>query len=231
MTDDRLDDHCDQDWSHAPAVQPDAARWKTVRLPKPRDFQVAAPPANCSPETLAELAELKEYARLLTEADMSQIWRWSTNEESPLVHWAEVLDECCRRYKLSPPAGARLHAALAESVYRSFIACWQQKWRYLRPRPTDLDPTLPTAIPVPRHPSYPSGHSTVAAAAAAVLTQFFPDEAARWKGMAEEAGIARLKAGIHYRSDHTAGLALGTEIATGILTALAKDGGPKEYRL
>jgi membrane-associated phospholipid phosphatase len=200
-----------------------------MRLPKPREFHVDPPPENCSNETEAEIAELKEFARLRTEADLAQIWRWSTDEESPLSHWNEELDDSCRRYKLSAPAAARVHVALAEAIYRSFIACWQEKWRYLRPRPTDLDATLPTAIPVPRHPSYPSGHSTVAGAASAILAHFFPAEAERWQAMAQEAGIARLKAGIHYRSDHTAGLALGSEIAQEILAGLAKDGGPQEY--
>jgi membrane-associated phospholipid phosphatase len=142
-----------------------------------------------------------------------------------------VLDDCCRRYRVSPPAGARLHAALADAVYRAFIACWHEKWRYLRPRPTDLDPTLPTAVPVPRHPAYPSGHSTCAGAAAAILTQFFPDEAKRWAAMAAESGTARLKMGIHFRSDHTAGLALGKAIGKAVAAAMAQDGGPQQYRL
>lgn len=226
-----MTEHCDQSWSNAPPVQPDAGCWQPPDLPKPQSFHVPPPPTNCSDQTLAELAELKELARLQTEGDLQQILRWSTDEESPLVHWDEMLDDCCRRYKLSPPAAARLHATLGDAIYRAFIACWQEKWRYLRPRPTDLDPTIPHPIPVPRHPAYPSGHSTCAGAAAAILSHFFPDESKKWRAMAEEAGLSRLKAGIHYRSDHTAGLDLGRKVAKEILKAIGRDGGPKEYHL
>lgn len=226
-----MTEHCDERWSNVPPVQPDAAHWQTPYLPRPQQFHVPPPPENCSAQTLTEIAELKEFARLQTEGDLHQVWHWSTDEASPLMHWAALLDDCCRRYKLSPPAGARLYAVLADSIHRAFIACWQEKWRHLRPRPTDLDPTIPHPIPVPRHPSYPSGHSTVGGAAASVLAHFFPDEALRWHAVAEEAGIARLKAGIHFRSDHTAGLALGCAVAQAILAATARDGGPKAYRL
>jgi hypothetical protein len=224
---------CDdnQTWDHSPPVQPDAGSWTTPDLPKPQDYHADPPPANCSDETKAEIEELKEFARLRTEGDVGQIARWSSTELDPDDHWQAELHDACRRYKLPPPAGARIHATLSTAIYHALIACWQEKWIYLRPRPTDLDPTLPTAVPVPRHPSYPSGHSTVAGAARTILSHFFPEEAKRWEAMAQEAGTARLKMGIHYRSDHTGGLALGTAVAQGILNAMANDGAPKEYHL
>jgi len=54
----------------------------------------------------------------------------------------------------------------------------------------------------PRHPSYPSGHSTYAEAANELLAWFFLDYREEPNRLADNAGMARLWAGIHYRSDH-----------------------------
>jgi hypothetical protein len=46
-----------------------------------------------------------------------------------------------------------------------------------------------------------------------VLTAAFPSEADRLAGIAHEASLSRLYAGIHYRFDMQAGLALGRSVA------------------
>jgi membrane-associated phospholipid phosphatase len=66
---------------------------------------------------------------------------------------------------------------------------------------------------LPNHPSYPSGHSCVSAAAATVLKELFPERGAEVDGWVEEAGLSRLYAGIHYRFDITAGADLGRAVA------------------
>lgn len=73
---------------------------------------------------------------------------------------------------------------------------------------------LPDPSPgTPRHPSYPSGHSTHSAAASEVLSYFFPDYTGEFTKLADNAGMARLWAGIHYRSDHIQGMKLGRCVA------------------
>ncbi|WP_152971068.1 phosphatase PAP2 family protein, partial [Rhizobium ecuadorense] len=71
------------------------------------------------------------------------------------------------------------------------------------------DTTLPTALPTPRSPAYPSEHAAAAAAAATVLAYFFPDEASSFQAMAEEAAQSRVLAGVQFPSDSSAGLELG----------------------
>jgi len=74
--------------------------------------------------------------------------------------------------------------------------------------------TLPAPSPgTPRHPSYPSGHSTYAGAGSEILSYFFPDYAGEFTKLADNTGMARLWAGIHYRSDHLAGIRLGRCVA------------------
>ena len=78
--------------------------------------------------------------------------------------------------------------------------------------PSQLDPTIRTSIGLPNFPAYTSGHSTFSAAAAEVLSYLFPSAAASLEADKEEAGISRLYAAIHYRSDIEVGKAHGKRI-------------------
>lgn len=215
-------------WSSPHPVEPTAGRWRTICPPNPRHLRLPAPPANDSDETRAELAELQAMAQNRTPADIDKILHWSTGEASPCTHWVAVADELIGQYKVSPPAAARVQSLLNEAIYGSLIAAWANKYVYLRPRPTMLDPTLDASVvPVPQHPSYPAGHSSVAGAAAKVLKHFFPHEGDRFNALADNSGLSRLKAGIHYRSDHEAGLKLGRKVAARLLREAADDGAPR----
>jgi membrane-associated phospholipid phosphatase len=78
--------------------------------------------------------------------------------------------------------------------------------------PLDL-PTSVLNIGRPNHPSYPSGHSCVSAAAATVLERFFPAQRAILEQQVEDNGMSRIYAGIHYRMDVEAGQQLGRSVA------------------
>lgn len=217
-------------WQSETPMEPLAGRWRRVRLPTLALYGLQPPPCNDDPETLAELAELRELTANRSADDIRQIKRWSVDEPSALTHWTDFADRLIREYGLSIPAGVRVQWLLAQAIYHSLVAAWRVKYQYRRPRPSQLDPEIDTAvIPVPEHPSYPSGHSTAAGAAAAILTHLFPLESARCQALAQDSGLSRLKAGIHYRSDHTEGLKLGGRVAAGILRAADSDGGPKTY--
>lgn len=85
--------------------------------------------------------------------------------------------------------------------------------------------TTPQPSPgTPRHPSYPSGHSTYAAAASQVLGCFFPKYKAEFDLLANNIGIARLWGGVHYLSDHTAGQLIGRTIGDMIINQLNTSG-------
>lgn len=75
-----------------------------------------------------------------------------------------------------------------------------------------LSPAQPTPG-TPRHPAYPSGHSTYSASAARYLGRFFPKWKEELEKMADNIGIARLWAGVHWRTDHTFGRHVGTTVA------------------
>jgi hypothetical protein len=99
----------------------------------------------------------------------------------------------------------------------------------------------------PRHPAYPSGHSTYSAAASRILEHFFsPDTlaqtdaqvfglpqssqvgspawvAAELRRLANNIGMARLWASVHWRQDHTTGRKLGEWVADQIIEQLCHD--------
>lgn len=144
----------------------------------------------------------------------------------------------------SPPMQTLVCTVLDIALYSAQIAAWHVKWRggpgvEFRPRPFEMDPSVstlfsrrvnalqngdgaPRVLPAPspgtpRHPSYPSGHSVTYAAGAEVLAAFFPDRAAELDMLADNAGMARLWAGVHHRSDHVAGMDLGRAIGRMVL--------------
>jgi membrane-associated phospholipid phosphatase len=71
-------------------------------------------------------------------------------------------------------------------------------------QPLDTDPTFW---------SFPSGHSTVAAAVAAALSVLLPSYRGTFLLLALLVAVSRVTLGIHYPSDAVAGLLLGLEIA------------------
>ena len=63
------------------------------------------------------------------------------------------------------------------ALHDAAVGCWDAKFTYFNPRPSQLDPSIKTVIGLPNFPSYTSGHSTFSAAAAAVLSYLFPSGA------------------------------------------------------
>lgn len=72
----------------------------------------------------------------------------------------------------------------------------------------------------PRHPAYPSGHSTYGGAASELLSYFFPEYRLEFDRLADNTGLARLWAGIHWRSDHVEGIRLGRTVAQLVIRQL-----------
>ena len=147
----------------------------------------------------------------------------------------------------SPPRQALVWMALDVTIYSALAAAWYFKWRGAptisrRPRPIECDyrvsvlynravdcdgngdgerRTMPDPSPgTPRHPAYPSGHSTYSAAASEILSYFFPDFTEEFDALADNAGLARLWAGIHWRSDHTTGQLIGRLVAQLVIQQL-----------
>jgi len=108
---------------------------------------------------------------------------------------------------------------MGAASFDALIGCFEAKYHYWFIRPPQADPGIVTTFPTPPHPSYPSAHSCSSGALAGVLVAIFPSEARRLAAVAEESSLSRLYAGIHYRFDMEAGLALGRAVAAKALGA------------
>ncbi len=98
---------------------------------------------------------------------------------------------------------------------------------------TDPNPTwLPLSTKTAPDPSYPGAHSAISRAGATVLRFYFGDQFTfdvtsesltgvtrhftSFSAAAEEAGLSRIYAGQHFRTDHIAGKSLGGQVAESI---------------
>ena len=201
-------------------VEPGAGNWRTWVISSGKDYRVPPPPDAAA--TAAELAWLKGFAAQSDPRAAEQINFWDAG--APGYRWIDLISN--RNLQAQPltayPHRVMTYVALA--IYDATIAAWESKYYYNRPRPSELDPTLRTALPTPNSPSYPSEHAAAAGAAAAVLAYMLPNEATHFNALAEEAARSRMLAGLQFPSDYTAGLELGRRVAERVIEKARADG-------
>ncbi|PLT32013.1 phosphatase PAP2 family protein [Bacillus sp. V5-8f] len=217
-------------WTHEHPVTPTAGSWKALEFKDGSSYKVKAPPANGSEETKKELKDLKHLTENRTQEDVEFIKHWQ-NTASPNTLWLNTTEELIHKYGLMGPESARVHAVVSGATYTSLTAIYQAKYKYLRPRPTDLDPSikLPEGMMVPPHPSYPSGHTATAWTAAYILSYYFPNEKAHLEETAEKVALSREQMGIHFRSDNDAAKKLAQAVTKDIIESLKDDNAPTKY--
>lgn len=201
-------------------VEPGAGAWKTWVISSGKDYRVPPPPDAAG--TASELEWLRGAVAAQDPRITQQVAFW--NAGPPAYRWLEVLTN---RSLTGAPMTAfphRVYTYVILAMYDATIAAWDSKYAYNRQRPSEIDPSLPTKVAVPRSPSYPSEHAATAGAAAAVLAYFFPNEAIAFQLLAEEAARSRLYAGVQFLSDYYAGLELGRQVAARVIERARADG-------
>lgn len=200
------------------------------------------------PQPLGAVFDTKRLPDTLVVETGRELSRWFENETPGLAH-AHALNLLFAEAplgKFSPPRQAQIWTALNLAIYAGLLAAWHYKWveptTRFKPRPIEVDPVHVNVLydnklkgdgtmqdgelrdgpfpGTPRYPSYPSGHSTVGGAASAVLSHFFEEEKTEFDNLADNAVLARLWAGVHYRPDHEFGMALGRAVTGLILKQL-----------
>jgi hypothetical protein len=186
----------------------------------------APPPSTSSAQMQQELAEVKSAVENLTREQLAIVYEWAdgVSTATPPGHWNSIATPYVSDARLSEVRAARAFALLNMSLHDAAVGCWEAKFAYFNPRPSQLDPSIKTVIGLPNFPAYTSGHSTFSAAAATVLSYLFPNGAADFDAMKEEAAISRLYGGIHYRSDIEVGKEHGARIG-GYSVAFAREDG------
>ena len=187
-----------------------------------------SPPSTSSSEMRNEVAEVRRTVEGLSRDQLSIAHKWNDGAGTygPPGHWNAITADLVRDARISEVRAARTFALVNMAMHDAGVGVWEAKFFYYNPRPSQMDAAIKTPIGLPNFPSYPSGHSTFSAAAAAVLSDLFPSDAASFAAMRDEAGISRMYGGIHYRSDINAGKAHGARIATYTLSFAHSDGAP-----
>ena len=93
----------------------------------------------------------------------------------------------------------------------------QQKYAFKRPRPFQLGDKFAVKFKVfksktAKTPAYPSGHSCQSRLIAEIYAEKYPEHRQNLILAAEECGFGRVMAGLHYPSDHKAGISLAKRL-------------------
>lgn len=184
------------------------------------------PPSTSSQHMAQDLAEVKGYSENATREQIAIANKWSdgAGTYTPPGHWNDIGEEFIRDSHWSEVRTARAFALINMAIHDAAVGCWEAKYFYYNPRPTNMDASVKTHIGLPNFPSYTSGHSTFSGAASAVLGHLFPSHAAEFDAMATEASLSRMYGGIHYRSDLEVGKDHGRRIAGYTLKFAEGDG-------
>jgi membrane-associated phospholipid phosphatase len=204
----------------ATQIEPLAGTWKTWVISSGKDYRVPPPPDAAT--TKSELEWVRGQIAKIDTQVAEQIAFWDAG--SPGYRWLDIL---AARSEANQPLSmypVRPFAYLNMAMYDATIAAWDSKYAYNRQRPAEMDPMLRSVLLTPKSPSYPSEHAAVSAAAAAILTYFYPAETAYFQSLAEEAGRSRLFAGLQFPSDYTAGMELGRKVAEQVIARARADG-------
>lgn len=185
-----------------------------------------APPSTGSPEFAKELDEVLWYSQNATRDRMRIVHFWAdgAGTYTPPGHWNAIACEDFVNMRFSEVRWARNLALLNMAMFDAAICCWDAKYAYFNPRPSQANPSIKTLTGVPNFPAYTSGHSTFSGAAATLLSHVNPSRASDYMSMADEASKSRLYGAIHYRSDIEVGMQMGKSIG-GKAVARAKTDG------
>ncbi|MCU0356991.1 MAG: phosphatase PAP2 family protein [Cyclobacteriaceae bacterium] len=198
-------------------------------LMTPQDFAAnrpGPPPSSVSEKMKEEIEEVKRYSINATRNQIAIVHKWAdgVGTYTPPGHWNDIAAEYVRDANYSEVRAARAMALLNMALHNAGVACWENKYYWMNPRPSQLDPSIKTWTGLPNFPAYGSGHSTFSSSAAGVLSYLFPVHADYFIMQADEAAISRLYGAIHYRADIEDGMTHGERIASFVVNFAKQDG-------
>jgi hypothetical protein len=160
-----------------------------------------------------QIVEVHKRMKNVDQRKNEAIFYWANKRGHGSGDWVEIAMKYTDSHAIPIEKLIRFRADFSATLLDAMIATCDSKYAFLVRRPSMMDPSIKTVIDVPNHPSYPSGHSTVSAAAAEVLSVYFPKNDTQWRALAEEAGYSRIWAGIHFPVDHEEGIIMGKKVA------------------
>ena len=239
--------------------------WREIRpflLDSAAQFKPGRPPVfDLNPNSVyyRSMMEVKNTVDQLTEEQkhIADFWddnpfrmhvsghvMFATKKFSPAGHWMNIVGIAASKANADFATTVAAYTQTSIALFDGFISCWDEKYssNYVRPETVineKVSGEWHPYIQTPPFPSYTSGHSTISAAAAEVMTNFFGDqlsftdtsllefgianrEIKSFRQAAQEASISRLYGGIHYRFDLDSGNAAGTRLGAFVVSRLSR---------
>ncbi len=179
------------------------------------EFRGSEPPESEHPFWQAQLESVTASVKDATDEQKEKAKYWAKVDTDGF--WMGLAEKYMEKNKTSLQVRLEVREKLAVALVDALIAVFDNKYTDLVKRPSQMDPTLKPSIEVPNHPSCPSAHSTICTAAEVVLSYYFPENEAEWKGLGEEAGMSRIWAGVHFPVDHAVGKKQGFDVGRAVI--------------
>jgi membrane-associated phospholipid phosphatase len=192
---------------------------RTFALISGDQFRPPPPPSYLSPEYNTALAEVRSISDGLTGAQLTIAQFWAVAGSPGYLNG--VATDMIVSHHRSEREAARILSLTNMAAFDVLNACFDAKFAYYFIRPSQADPLINIPVGLPNHPSYPSGHSCITGAMATVMANAFPEKSDFLEAIVEEAGIARMYGGLHYRFDCEAGRDLGRNVAEWVMSTTA----------
>jgi len=221
-----------------PAWMTHWGRVKPFVLESAAQFRPEPPPsvdsdlAKRDVEEVRSIGALAHSTRNVEQTEIAKFWY----ENSP-QGWNRVAREASAGRPMDATVRARMFALVNLAMAEGFIVGFEAKYLYNYWRPATAiraagDAEWLSQLPTPPIPDYPSNHTVLGAAAAAVLARCFETDfvnfsmtsGAPYPGItrsfwsfsqaAQENGASRILAGIHFRTAVNAGYRQGEEMGT-----------------
>jgi hypothetical protein len=212
-------------------------------LSSPSQFRPPGPPPLDSARWAQDLAEVQALGsatsttRTAEQTQTAIFWQADT----PAAMWNRVADQLAQAGDLPLAQNARLLALTNIALADATIAVWNAKnhynfWRPVTAIRATSDPAWTPLLPTPAFQEYPSAHSGVSSAAAAVLASFYGNDTAFTVTSAGLPGVqrdfttfssavrqvedARVYAGFHFRFSCADAATIGAQVANYVTSTL-----------
>ena len=246
---------------YAQAVEPHWKEIRTLVLDSCNEFMASRPPKfdikNKNGEYYKYLLEVKKTGDSLTEEQkhIADFWddnpfklnvsghvMFATKKFSPPGHWMNIVGIASKQANADFNTTVAAYTETSIALFDAFISCWDEKYRSNCIRAETvinkyIDQSWQPYIQTPPFPSYTSGHATISAAAAEVMTNWFGDKLSfvdtsalefgiqsrrieSFRQAAQEAAMSRLYGGIHFRFDNEEGNKCGRMLGEFIVQRL-----------
>ena len=184
------------------------------------------PPAVGSDQMKKDVAEVSGYVNNPTRDNLRIVEYWAdgVGTYTPPGHWDAIAAEDFIKQNYSEVRWARNMALLNMTLMDAAIVCWDIKYHFFNPRPSQVDPSIKTLTGIPNFPAYVSGHSVFSGSASTILGYLVPANAAKYTAMASEAAMSRLVGGIHFRTDCEVGVTVGNNVGSHAILRAQNDG-------